>query len=178
MCPILILFQLIFVGRGYPQNILTQTFYYIVHFKCVATTIHYTNIRICIGNTAISYIHTYIHLRIYIHSHMCYLVLCFCPAFPPDVIEVTDICTNDFTVLWNSTEGLTYIVIILPPSMMNGTSVGPTMDTTHTFTDLMPNTVYTVSVNSMMDTCTGIPNTVMVTTLSEEVGLPQSELRT
>ena len=104
------------------------------------------------------------------------LVLCYCPALPPDIIEVTDICTNDFTVSWNSTEGLTYIVSILPPSMMNGTSVGPTMDTTHTFTDLMPNTVYAVSVTSIMDTCTGIPNTVMVMTLSEEVGLPQSEL--
>ena len=107
-----------------------------------------------------------------------YNLLLFFPALPPDDIEDTDICTNDFTISWDSTEGLAYIVRILPPSMMGGMSVGPTMDTTHTFTDLMPNTVYTVSVTSMMDTCTGIPNTVMVTTLSEEVGLPQSELRT
>ena len=100
----------------------------------------------------------------------------FFPALPSDVIEVTDICISDFTVSWYSTEGLTYTVSILPPSMMGGISVGPTMDTTHTFTDLMPNTVYAVSVNSIMDTCTGIPNTVTVMTLSEEVGLPQSEL--
>ena len=100
----------------------------------------------------------------------------FCPALPPDVIEVVDVCTSDFTVLWNSTEGLTYIVKILPPSMMGGVSMGPTMDTTHTFPELMPNTVYTVSVASIMDTCTGIPNTVMAMTLSEEMGLPQSEL--
>ena len=107
---------------------------------------------------------------------MCSLLLCFCPALPPDIIEVTEVCINDFAVSWNSTEGLTYTVSILPPSMMGGMSVGPTMDTTHTFTDLIPNTVYAVSVTSIMDTCTGIPNTVMVTTLSEEMGLPQSEL--
>ena len=66
---------------------------------------------------------------------------------------------------------------ILPPSMMGGMSIGPTMNTTQTITDLMPNTVYAVSVTSIVYTCTGIPNTVMITTLSEVVGLPQSELR-
>ena len=91
-------------------------------------------------------------------------------------IEVTEVCTNDFTISWNSTEGLNYTVSILPPSMMGGMSIGPTMNTTQTITDLMPNTVYAVTVTSIMYTCTGIPNTVMITTLSEVVGLPQSEL--
>ena len=92
-------------------------------------------------------------------------------------IEVTEVCTNDFTISWNSTEGVNYTVSILPPSMMGGMSIGPTMNTTQTITDLMPNTVYAVTVTSIMYTCTGIPNTVMITTLSEVVGLPQSELR-
>ena len=91
-------------------------------------------------------------------------------------IEVTEVCTNDFTISWNSTEGVNYTVSILPPSMMGGMSIGPTMNTTQTITDLMPNTVYAVTVTSIMYTCTGIPNTVMITTLSEVVGLPQSEL--
>ena len=54
-------------------------------------------------------------------------------------------------------------------------SIGPTMDTQDTFIDLMPNTIYAIAVTSIMDTCVGIPNIVMVTTLSEEMGLPQSE---
>ena len=116
------------------------------------------------------------HLHVYIHTHMYSLLLCFCPALPPDAIKFTEVCTNDFTVSWDSTEGLTYTVSILPPSMADGMSVGPRMDTQNTFTDLIPNTVYAVSVTSIMDTCVGIPNTVMVTTLSEEMGLPQGEL--
>ena len=105
-----------------------------------------------------------------------HVTLCFSPALPPDAIEATEICTNDFTVSWNFTEGLTYVVEVLPPSMMDGMAVGPMMDTFYTFHELLPNTVYRVSVTSRMDTCLGIPNTIMITTLTEQEGLPQSEL--
>ena len=118
----------------------------------------------------------YFLLNYSMYVRMYNLILCFSSALPPDVIEATDICTEDFTVSWNSTEGLTYTVGVLPPNMMDGMSVGPMMDVSNTFDKLSPNTVYTVSVASRMDGCLGIPNTIVVKTLTEQEGLPQSEL--
>ena len=50
------------------------------------------------------------------------------------------------------------------------------MDNSHNFADLIPNTTYNVSVASRLGTCVGILNTMLITTLAVEEGLPQSEL--
>ena len=50
------------------------------------------------------------------------------------------------------------------------------MDTTHNFTGLMPTTNYTVNIFSIIDNCSGIPSTIVVTTLTVEAGVPQGEL--
>ena len=96
------------------------------------------------------------------------------------VIEVTEVCTNDFTLSWTAAsneEGLSYTVTLSSPSMMNHTVVDVMMNTSYNFTDLMPNTAYDVTVVSRLaSTCVGIRNTIMVTTLTVEVGVPQSEL--
>ena len=93
-------------------------------------------------------------------------VVVHCNVDPPAIttVEVTGRCTNDFTVSWTAAsneEGLSYIVSLL--------SAG------------MPNTTYTVFIVSRLRTplitpCLGIPYTTMVTTLSVEEGVPQSEL--
>ena len=106
--------------------------------------------------------------------------LCFID--PPAItgIEVTEVCTNDFTVSWTAAsneEGLSYNVTLLSPSMMNGRVADAVMDTSYNFTDLMPNTVYNVSVASRLsNTCVGIASTIMVTTLTVEAGVPHSKL--
>ena len=96
------------------------------------------------------------------------------------VIEVTEVCTNDFTVSWSTAsneEGLSYIVTLSSPSMMNYTVVDAMMNASYNFTDLMPNTAFDVSVVSRLtSTCLGIATTTMVTTLTVEVGVLQSEL--
>ena len=95
---------------------------------------------------------------------------------PPAItgIEVTEVCTNNFAVSWTASSNearLSYFVLL------NDTIVVSLMDTSHTFTDLMPNTAYDVSVASILSsTCVGIYNTTMVTTLTVEAGVPQSEL--
>ena len=112
---------------------------------------------------------------------VCGSILC-CFIEPPVVtaIEVTEVCTNDFTVSWTaaSNEGLSYSVTLFPSGMMgDGTTLNSIMDTSHNFTDLTPNTSYDVSVASILNsTCVGIFTTIMVTTLTKEVGVPQSEL--
>ena len=106
--------------------------------------------------------------------------LCFID--PPAItgIEVTEVCTNDFTVSWTAAsneEGLSYNVTLLSPSMMNGRVADYVMDTSYNFTDLIPNTTYNVSVASRLsNTCVGIATTTMVTTLTVEAGVPHSEL--
>ena len=96
------------------------------------------------------------------------------------VIEATEVCTNDFTVSWTAAsneEGLSYTVTLLSPSITNDTVVDAMMNTSYKFTDLMPNTAYDVTVVSRLaSTCVGTHNTIMVTTLTVEVGVPQSEL--
>ena len=96
---------------------------------------------------------------------------------PPviNAIEVTEVCTNDFTVSWTAAsneEGLSYTVILLPLNI----SVNPMMDTSYNFTGLMPANSYVVSVFSILSNCVGNPTTTMVTTLPVEEGVPQSEL--
>ena len=102
---------------------------------------------------------------------------------PPAItaIEVTEVCTNDFTVSWTAAsneEGLSYTVTLSSPSMMNDTVVDVMMNTSYNFTGLMPDTTYNVSVASTFrsTTCVGIANTIMITTLTVEAGVPQSEL--
>ena len=102
---------------------------------------------------------------------------------PPDIvaIEVTEVCTNDFTVSWiaaSNKEGLSFNVTLSPPSVINDTVVDAMMNTSYNFTDLMPNTAYDVSVVSTIRStlCLGIPVTTMVTTLTVEAGVSQSEL--
>ena len=105
-----------------------------------------------------------------------------CCINPPAIIaiEVTEVCTNDFTVSWTAAsneEGLSYTVTLSSPSMINDTVVDDMMNTSYNFTNLMPNTAYDVSVVSRLtSTCLGIHNTTVVTTLTVEAGVPQSEL--
>ena len=95
---------------------------------------------------------------------------------PPaiNITEVTDKCTNDFTVSWTaaSDEELFYDVVLL----LGGVTVVRLMDNSHNFANLIPNTTYNVSIATRPDTCVGIFNTMMITTLAVEEGLPQSEL--
>ena len=120
--------------------------------------------------------------------HYAFLYMCMICNFgllidPPAIaaIEVTEVCTNDFTVSWTAAgneEGLSYTVTLSSPSMMNDTVVDVMMNTSYNFTGLMPDTTYNVSVVSTFrsTTCVGIANTTMVTTLMVEAGVPQSEL--
>ena len=100
-----------------------------------------------------------------------------CCIDPPAItaIEVTEVCTNDFTVSWsaaNNEEGLSYTVTLLPLNI----SVNSVMDTSYNFTGLMPDTDYKVNTSSIVNDCSGIATTIMVTTLTAEAGVPQSEL--
>ena len=100
----------------------------------------------------------------------------FIAAPPITAIEVNEICTNDFAVSWtpaSSEEGLSYNVTLLRSSMMNGIF---TIDTSYNFTGLTPNTAYIVTVASILNSCSGTPNTIMRTTLTLEAGVPQSKL--
>ena len=132
--------------------------------------------------------HMYVHTYISQYSQLVWVKLC-CFIDPPAVtVEATGMCTNDFTASWTATsnrEGLSYLVLLLPPSMANGLTLDSIMDTSYNFTELgdntrlMPNTTYSLSVNSRLGpslTCLGIPKTIMVTTLTIEAGVPQSEL--
>ena len=117
-----------------------------------------------------------VHLYSYMH------VIVYCIVDPPVIttVEVTGRCTNDFTVSWTAAsneERLSYTVSLLPAGM----AVDPVVDTSYNFTELMPNTTYTVSIvsrlgTSLITSCLGIPYTTMVTTLTVEAGVPQSEL--
>ena len=51
-----------------------------------------------------------------------------------------------------------------------------TMDPFYNFTGLTPNTEYSVSIISVLNPCLGFPNTTMLTTLTVQEGVPQSEL--
>ena len=88
---------------------------------------------------------------------------------PPAItaIEVTGVCTNDFTVTPASNEeGLSYSITLSSPGMINGTVAFAIVDASYNFTDLMPNTAYDVTVASRLtSTCSGIHSTKMVTTL-------------
>ena len=105
-------------------------------------------------------------------------VICFYTYVDPPVItaiNITNLCTNDFTVSWTAAgneEGISYNVMLFS----NGTAVFPVMVTSYNFTELMPNTNYIVSVASISaETCVGIPDTTTVATLTVEAGVPQSE---
>ena len=96
---------------------------------------------------------------------------------PPAItaMEFTKVCTNDFTVSWtadSNEEGLSYGVTI---SSLN-INADLIMDTSHNFTELKAATSYEVSIFSRINTCLGIPDTTMVTTLTVEAGVPQGEL--
>ena len=113
--------------------------------------------------------------------NVCGSKLCFC-VDPPAItaIEVTGVCTNDFTVSWTAAsneEGLSYSVTLFPSGMTGGITLDSMMNTSYNFTDLMPNTAYEVSVATILNsTCLGIATTTMVTTLTVEAGVPLSEL--
>ena len=96
---------------------------------------------------------------------------------PPAItaVEVTEVCTNDFTISWTAAsneEELSYNVML---SLLN-ISVNSLMDSSYNFTGLMPATSYVVNVFSMINNCLGIPNTTVITTLTVEAGVPQSAL--
>ena len=109
-----------------------------------------------------------------IFIHVCNFLL---HIDPPVItaIDISEVCTNDFTVSWtaaNNEEGVSYIVVLIP----NGITVSPVMETSYNFTELMPNTNYIASVASISaETCVGAPDTTTVTTLTVEAGVPQSE---
>ena len=103
-------------------------------------------------------------------------VCCFIDPPAITAIEITEVCTNDFTVSWTAVineEELSYSVTLFP----GGITLNSIIGTSYNFTDLMPNTAYGVTVASILNrTCLGINNTKMITTLTEEAGVPQSEL--
>ena len=115
-----------------------------------------------------------------IHNRNGLKLYCFIDPQAITAIEVTKVCTNDFTVSWTAAsneEGLSYTVTLSSPSMMNDAVVDAIVDTSYNFTDLIPNTAYAVTVVSRLaSTCVGIANTTMVTTLTGTEGVPQSEL--
>ena len=119
----------------------------------------------------------------YIHTYICVSKLyCFYTAAPPAItaIEVNEICTNDFNVSWtpaSNEEGLSYNVTL---SLQSGVILvsDSTMDTSYNFTGLTPNTEYNVSIVSVLNSCTGTLNTMLLTTVTVEAGVPQSKLRT
>lgn len=101
-------------------------------------------------------------------------------APPPDItaIEVNETCTNDFTVSWtpaSNEEGLSYSVTF---SLQSGVIIVSDlrMNTSYNFIGLTPNTEYNVSIVSVLNSCTGTPNTIMVTTVTEQPEVPQSKL--
>ena len=94
---------------------------------------------------------------------------------PVTITEVTDRCTNDFTVSWTAAsdaEGSSYPAILF----LDGVIVVPVMDTSHSFANIIPNTTYNVSIASRLNTCIGILDTMLITTLAVEEGIPESEL--
>ena len=101
---------------------------------------------------------------------------------PPNTdlqIIVNEICVNDFSASWtpvSNEEGLSYNVTLSGPGLMNENVINSTMNIFHNFTRLSPNTTYTISVVSELDSCPGIPSTEMVTTLTESEGVPQRKI--
>ena len=65
---------------------------------------------------------------------------------------------------------------ILQTGMMNGIKLDSTTNTSYNFTGLIPNTAYNISIASVLNSCSGTPNTIMLTTVTVEAGVPQSEL--
>ena len=87
-------------------------------------------------------------------------------------------CTNDFTVSWtpaSNDTGLSYNVILSLQSVVILVS-DSTMDNSYNFTGLTPNTNYSVSIVSVLNSCTGTPNTIILTTVTVEAGVPNSEI--
>ena len=103
-----------------------------------------------------------------------------CTAASPDItdVEVNEICTNDFTVSWtpaSNEEGLFYnVTLTLQSGVMFISDL--TMDNSYNFTGLTPNTNYSVSIASVLNSCTGTPNTMLLTTVIVEARVPRSEL--
>ena len=67
-------------------------------------------------------------------------------------------------------------MILLRPGMMNDISLESAMDTSFNFTGLIPNTAYSITVASELNSCSGTRNITMLTTATVEAGVPQSEL--
>ena len=100
-------------------------------------------------------------------------------AAPPAItgVEVNEKCTNDFTVSWtpaSNEEGLSYVVTLISQSGV--IFVDSTMNTSYTFTGLTPNTDYSVFIVSVLNSCSGTHNAIIVTAVTVEAGVPQSEL--
>ena len=128
-------------------------------------------------------IYVYTHPHMYVRTYTCVSKLyCFYTVAPSAItaIEVNEICTNDFTVSWtpaSNEEGLSYNVTLLLQSGVIFIS-DLTINTSYNLTGLTPNTNYSVSIASVLNSCTGTPNTIMITTVTVEAGVPQSKLRT
>ena len=87
---------------------------------------------------------------------------------------IDEICINDFTISWTSTSsdtGLSYNVILSPPSQTL-----TTMNTSYSFTGLIPNVTYNVTVVASSNSAIGIPAVIMVTTLTVETGRAMGEI--
>ena len=124
----------------------------------------------------------YCNINLFYMCTVCNFGLSFVHVDPPAIttIEIAEVCINDFTVSCTAAsneEGLSYVVTLLPPS---GGVIGADlmMDTSYNFTDLFPDATYNVTVasRSRSTSCVGIPNTIMVTTLTVAEGIPASEL--
>ena len=117
----------------------------------------------------------------FLHLYMIQICIVLYTAASPapaiTAVEVNEICTNDFTVSWtlaSNEEGLSYDVIVLLQS--NVIFSDSTMNTSYTHTGLTPNTGYNISVASVLNSCLGTPNTILLTTATVETRVPQSEL--
>ena len=65
---------------------------------------------------------------------------------------------------------------LLQSDMTDSALLDSTMDTSYNFTGLTPNTAYNITVASVLNSCLGTSNTIMLTTVTVEIGVPQSEL--
>ena len=99
---------------------------------------------------------------------------------PPNTdVQINEICINDFNASWTparNNEGLSYNVTLSGPDLMNDMVINSIMNTFHIFTRLSPNTTYAISVVSELNSCPGNPSTEMVTTLTENEGVPQGKI--
>ena len=167
-----------FLGKTYLKHEISRS--HMISYQSLLSTTVLNDIRcmyFCDSNINITYAHTSSHM----YMCMWFKVVLFCIPYtaPPAItaVEVNEICTNEYTVSWtpaSNKEGLSYNVIVLLQSDVIFSD--STMDTSYNFTGLTPNTDYSVSIISVLNSCSGTPNTIIVTTVTVDAGVPQSKL--